>query len=127
MKAIKVIEPFKVEIVDVPNPTIKKDDDVIVRITSGGICGSDIGIWNGTNSLATYPRLIGHEFGGIVTEVGSAVTSVKPGDKVAVDPVVSCGHCYACRIGRHNVCSTLEVMGVHRQTHVHQTRPSPRR
>ena len=114
MKAIKVIEPFKVEIVDVPNPTIKKDDDVIVRITSGGICGSDIGIWNGTNSLATYPRLIGHEFGGIVTEVGSAVTSVKPGDKVAVDPVVRCGHCYACRIGRHNVCSTLEVMGVHR-------------
>ena len=45
MKAIKVIEPFKVEIVDVPNPTIKKDDDVIVRITPGGICGSDIGIW----------------------------------------------------------------------------------
>ena len=50
MKAIKVIEPFKVEIVDVPNPTIKKDDDVIVRITSGGICGSDILILNGTYS-----------------------------------------------------------------------------
>ena len=114
MKAIKVIEPFKVEIVDVPKPEIQKDDDVIVRITSGGICGSDIGIYNGTNSLATYPRLIGHEFGGIVEEVGKAVTSVKPGDKVAVDPVISCGHCYACRIGRHNVCSTLEVMGVHR-------------
>ncbi|MDD3219464.1 MAG: zinc-binding alcohol dehydrogenase family protein [Lachnospiraceae bacterium] len=114
MKAIKVIEPFKVEIVDVPKPEIEKEDDVIVRITSGGICGSDIGIWNGTNSLATYPRLIGHEFGGIVESVGSAVTSVKPGDKVAVDPVVSCGHCYACKIGRHNVCSTLEVMGVHR-------------
>ena len=114
MKAIKVIEPFKVEIVDVPKPVIEKKDDVIIRITSGGICGSDIGIYNGTNSLATYPRLIGHEFGGIVTEVGEAVTAVKPGDKVAVDPVRSCGHCYACRIGRHNVCSTLEVMGVHR-------------
>lgn len=114
MKAIKVIEPFKVEIVDVLKPEIKKDDDVIIRITSGGICGSDIGIWNGTNSLATYPRLIGHEFGGIVEEVGSKVTSIKVGDKVAVDPVVSCGHCYACKIGRHNVCSTLEVMGVHR-------------
>lgn len=114
MKAIKVIEPFKVEIVDVPKPEIKNDDDVIVRITSGGICGSDIGIYNGTNSLATYPRLIGHEFGGIVTETGKDVTSVKAGDKVAVDPVISCGHCYACRIGRHNVCSTLEVMGVHR-------------
>ena len=114
MKAIKVIEPFKVEIVDVPKPEIKNDDDVIVRIASGGICGSDIGIYNGTNSLATYPRLIGHEFGGIVTETGKNVTSVKAGDKVAVDPVISCGHCYACRIGRHNVCSTLEVMGVHR-------------
>lgn len=114
MKAIKVIEPFKVEIVDVPKPEIKNDDDVIVRITSGGICGSDIGIYNGTNSLATYPRLIGHEFGGIVTETGKNVTSVKAGDKVAVDPVISCGHCYACRIGRHNVCSALEVMGVHR-------------
>lgn len=114
MKAIKVIEPFKVEIVDVPTPSVQNDDDVIVRITSGGICGSDIGIYNGTNSLATYPRLIGHEFGGIVTETGKNVTSVKVGDKVAVDPVISCGHCYACKIGRHNVCSTLEVMGVHR-------------
>jgi len=114
VKAIKVIEPFKVEIVDIPKPEIKKGDDVIVRITSGGICGSDIGIWNGTNSLATYPRIIGHEFGGIVTEVGKDVTKVKVGDKVAVDPVVSCGHCYACSIGRHNVCTTLEVMGVHR-------------
>lgn len=114
MKAIKVVKPFQVEIVDVPKPEIKKADDVIVKITSGGICGSDIQIWNGTNSLATYPRIIGHEFGGIVTEVGSGVTNVKVGDKVAVDPVVSCGHCYACKIGRHNVCSTLEVMGVHR-------------
>lgn len=114
MKAIKVIEPFKVEITEVPKPVIQKEDDVIIHITSGGICGSDIGIYNGTNSLATYPRLIGHEFGGIVEEVGSGVTSVKPGDKVAVDPVVSCGSCYACKIGRHNVCSTLEVMGVHR-------------
>ena len=50
MKAIKVIEPFKVEIVDVPKPVIERKDDVIIRITSGGICGSDIGIYNGTNS-----------------------------------------------------------------------------
>lgn len=114
MKAIKVIEPFKVEIVDVPKPEIQKDDDVIVKITSGGICGSDMGIWNGTNSLATYPRVIGHEFGGIVAETGKGVKKVKVGDKVAVDPVVSCGDCYACKIGRHNVCSTLEVMGVHK-------------
>ncbi len=114
MKAIKVIEPYKVEIVEIPKPEIIKDDDVIIRVTSGGICGSDIQIWNGTNSLATYPRIIGHEFGGIVEAVGKGVTKVKAGDKAAVDPVVSCGHCYACEIGRPNVCSSLEVLGVHR-------------
>lgn len=114
MKAIKVMEPFRIEIAEVPKPQIENEDDVLVRVTSGGICGSDMGIWNGSNSLATYPRLIGHEFGGIVEEVGANVTKVKPGDQVAVDPVISCGHCYACRIGRHNVCAHLEVMGVHR-------------
>lgn len=114
MKAIKVPKPFEIIIEDIPEPQITEENNVKIKITSGGICGSDIGIWNGTNSLATYPRIIGHEFGGIVTEVGKGVTSVKPGDKVAVDPVISCGHCYACRIGRHNVCSTLEVLGVHR-------------
>lgn len=114
MKAIKVPKPFEIVIEDVEEPEIMSETDVKIRVTSAGICGSDIGIWNGTNSLATYPRLIGHEFGGIVTATGNSVSKVKIGDKVAVDPVMSCGHCYACRIGRHNVCRDLEVMGVHR-------------
>lgn len=114
MKAIKVPKPFEIVIEDIEEPEIGSGTDVKIRITSAGICGSDIGIWNGTNSLATYPRVIGHEFGGIVVETGNDVTKVKVGDKVAVDPVISCGHCYACRIGRHNVCRDLEVMGVHR-------------
>lgn len=114
MKAVKVPKPFEIRIEDVPEPEVRAETDVKIRITSGGICGSDVGIWNGTNSLAVYPRIIGHEFGGIVTETGKNVKSVKPGDQVTVDPVMSCGHCYACRIGRHNVCSTLEVLGVHR-------------
>lgn len=114
MKAVKVTAPFKLEIVDVEKPRITHNNDVIIKVTSGGICGSDIGIYNGTNSLATYPRIIGHEFGGIVTEIGKNVTRVKVGDQVAVDPVISCGSCYACKIDRYNVCSTLEVMGVHR-------------
>ena len=114
MKAIKVPKPFEIVIEEIDEPEIRSGTDVKIRITSAGICGSDIGIWNGTNSLATYPRLIGHEFGGIVTETGADVTKVRPGDKVAVDPVLSCGHCYACRIGRHNVCRDLEVLGVHR-------------
>lgn len=114
MKAIKVPKPFEIIIEEIPEPQIVLSTDVKIKVTSGGICGSDIGIWNGTNSLATYPRIIGHEFGGVVMEVGAEVTTVRPGDKVAVDPVLSCGKCYACRIGRHNVCTELEVMGVHR-------------
>lgn len=114
MKAVVVKKPFEVEIQEVEKPKISGEKDVIVKVTSGGICGSDIGIYTGENSLATYPRIIGHEFAGIVEEVGKEVKNVKAGDLVAVDPVNSCGECYACRNSRHNVCSSVEVAGVHR-------------
>ena len=114
MKAVVVKKPFEVEILEVEKPVITSGNEIIIKVISGGICGSDMGIFNGTNSLATYPRIIGHEFAGIVDEIGSDVTSVKVGDLVAVDPVNSCGECFACKSGHHNVCGTLEVTGVHR-------------
>ncbi len=114
MKAIIVNKPFEVEIKEVPKPEINDGNDIIIKVLAGGICGSDVGIYNGTNSLATYPRIIGHEFGGIIEAVGDRVTNVKVGDLVAVDNVNSCGRCYACLTGHHNVCSTVEVTGVHR-------------
>lgn len=115
MKAVLVEKPGALKITDLPKPEITSPDQVLIRVLCGGICGSDVGIYKGTNSLASYPRIIGHEFGGRVEAVGGAVTAVKPGDYVAVDPVITCGHCYACTHGRHNVCSTLQVMGVHAQ------------
>ncbi|SHF25913.1 zinc-binding alcohol dehydrogenase family protein [Alkalibacter saccharofermentans] len=114
MKTILVEKPFEIKIAEVEKPAIENKDDVLIKIISGGICGSDIGIFNGSNSLATYPRIIGHEYGGQVVEVGDGVTDLIVGDKVAIDPVRSCGECFACKNGRHNVCSTLEVTGVHR-------------
>ncbi len=114
MKAIKVTKPFEVEVTEVDKPKIVNSDDVLIRITSGGICGSDMQIYNGTNSLATYPRVIGHEFGGVIEQTGENVKNLIAGDKVCVNPVISCNSCYACSIGRGNVCSSLEVMGVHR-------------
>jgi L-gulonate 5-dehydrogenase len=113
MKCIKVINPKDIQIVEEPKPVIKEAKDVLVKVKYGGICGSDVHIYHGTNPVATYPRVIGHEFVGIVEAVGEEVTNVKPGDHVAVDPVVSCGECYACKIGRQNVCSSLKVRGVH--------------
>ncbi|HHW7568418.1 TPA: zinc-binding alcohol dehydrogenase family protein [Mannheimia haemolytica] len=94
---------------------MENDTDVVIKVTFGGICGSDIGIYTGGNSLAQYPMVIGHEFVGTVEKVGNAVTHVKVGDFVVSDIVNSCGHCYPCRTGHHNVCSNLKVTGVHQQ------------
>ena len=73
-------------------------------MTAAGICGSDVGIYHGTNAAATYPRIIGHEMVGVVAEIGSDVTHVKVGDRVIVNQVTSCGTCYPCRKNRGNVC-----------------------
>lgn len=78
-----------------------------------GICGSDSHIYRGHNPFAKYPRVIGHEFFGVIDAVGEGVESARVGERVAVDPVVSCGHCYPCSIGKPNVCTTLAVLGVH--------------
>lgn len=114
MKAVLVQEPLKVDIVELPKPQITAADDVLIAVRYGGICGSDIGIFSGGNALATYPRIIGHEFCGIVEAVGAGVADIQAGDLVAVDIVNSCGQCYACRTGHHNVCANLQVTGVHR-------------
>ena len=114
MKAIQITEPRKLEIVEVEKPVLGNADDVMIRVRAAGICGSDVHIYHGTNPMATYPRIIGHEFTGEVVEAGSEVKNVAAGDKVVVEPIFYCGTCYACRSGRPNVCETLEVLGVHR-------------
>lgn len=113
MKAIEIVKPGELRIVERPIPEYK-DNEVLIKVKAAGICGSDTHIYHGKNAFATYPRVVGHEFAGEVIQVGSAVNGLTVGDHVAVDPVSSCGHCYPCRIGRHNVCKSLSVMGVHR-------------
>lgn len=114
MKAVFVRAPHQVELVDVAKPEITADDEVIIAVRYGGICGSDVGIYTGSNALATYPRIIGHEFSGVIEAIGAGVSDLKVGDLVAVDIVNSCGHCYACRSGHQNVCRALSITGVHR-------------
>ena len=87
---------------------------MLLRVLRAGICGSDLHILHGSNPFVRYPRVIGHEFAGRVSEVGPGVDTIRLGDAVVVDPVVACGRCYPCRIGRPNVCSRLAVFGVHR-------------
>lgn len=114
MVAIAVTSPGILEIGPAPNAARPGADEALVRVQRAGICGSDIHILHGSNPFARYPRVIGHEFAGVVEAVGSDVDSVVPGDIVVVDPVIACGHCYPCRVGRPNVCSKLQVFGVHR-------------
>lgn len=113
MKAVQIVKPNEMKIIDVEKPVIDSVNNVLIRMTAAGICGSDVGIYHGTNAAATYPRIIGHEIVGRVDEVGEGVTSLKVGDRVIVNQVTSCGHCWPCRMGRGNVCDELKVRGVH--------------
>lgn len=113
MKAVQIVKPGELKLIDIEKPVISEKDNVLVKMTAAGICGSDVGIYHGTNAAATYPRIIGHEMVGRVEQVGPNVTNVKPGDRVIVNQVTSCGHCYPCKIGRGNVCDHLAVRGVH--------------
>lgn len=113
MKALRVPEPGQLILDDIPMQTAPVDDEVVIRICAAGICGSDIHILHGQNPFATFPRTLGHEVAGIVHSVGKDVQNLKEGDHVVVDNVISCGHCYACRVGRHNVCKNLKALGVH--------------
>ncbi|MCU6748202.1 MULTISPECIES: alcohol dehydrogenase catalytic domain-containing protein [Lachnospiraceae] len=113
MKGIQIIKPGELKVIEMEKPVITEKNNILVKMKAAGICGSDVGIYHGTNAAATYPRVIGHEMVGVVEEVGTNATHLKPGDRVIIDQVVNCGHCYACRKGRGNVCGNLKVRGVH--------------
>ncbi|PZX23103.1 starvation-sensing protein, putative oxidoreductase, Zn-dependent and NAD(P)-binding [Cupriavidus phytorum] len=113
MLSIVVEQPHRMVVRERPNPC-PAEGEVRVRVRLAGICGSDLHIYHGKNPFATYPRVIGHEFVGHIDAVGSGVGADRIGERVVVDPVISCGQCHACRIGRHNVCQRLQVIGVHR-------------
>lgn len=113
IKAVRVMEPGRLAIVEEDMPAIDEVNNVLVKVKASGLCGSDAGIYHGTNAAATYPRIIGHEIVGEVVECGPSASKVKVGDRVIIDQVNACGHCYACRHGRPNVCHNLRVRGVH--------------
>ncbi|EAX46939.1 Alcohol dehydrogenase GroES domain protein [Thermosinus carboxydivorans Nor1] len=113
MKVIEVLKPGQLTVGERPMPAAPVGGEVVVKIKAAGICGSDVHIFHGQNPFATYPRILGHEAVGEVYQAGAEVKDLKPGDRVAIDNVFSCGRCYACRSNRHNVCREVKVLGVH--------------
>jgi threonine dehydrogenase-like Zn-dependent dehydrogenase len=93
----------------VPDPSIQEPTDTIVRITSTGICGSDLHLYEVLGPFMEEGDIMGHEPMGVVEEVGADVTEVRPGDRVVVPFNISCGTCFMCQQGLHSQCETTQV------------------
>ncbi|MDB4887040.1 MAG: Alcohol dehydrogenase GroES domain protein [Gemmatimonadetes bacterium] len=104
MKATCWMGPQKMEVKEVPDPTILNKRDAIVKITSTAICGSDLHLYNGFLPLMEPGDIMGHEFMGEVVEVGSGVTNLAKGDRVVIPFPIACGNCSACEAGATSLC-----------------------
>ena len=114
MKAAVLTGIRRVEVRDVPDPRIEKETDVLLKIEMVGVCGSDVHYYETGrigSQVVKYPFIVGHECAATVKAIGTAVTKVKVGDQVVVEPAVSCHKCDQCNRGRENTCFNLRFLG----------------
>ena len=98
---------------EIPTPEIS-DDQILVKVAACGVCHTDLHyIEHGVPTFKKPPIVLGHEASGVVERVGAAVTNVKPGDRVLIPAVLTCGSCMFCRQGRENICSRMTMLGNH--------------
>ncbi|GAB2848751.1 zinc-dependent alcohol dehydrogenase [Lentzea nigeriaca] len=109
MKAVTWHGKRDVRVDSVPDPALKEPEDVIVKITSSGICGSDLHLYEVLGPFLTEGDILGHEPMGVVEEVGAQVTNLKPGDRVVIPFNVSCNSCVMCNQGLQSQCETTQV------------------
>jgi len=113
MRAIVLEEPGRFVQTELDPPGAPEPGSALVRVRRIGVCGTDLHAFRGRQPFFTYPRVVGHELGVEVLETGAGVTHLEPGDRCAVEPYLSCGTCIACRHGKTNCCTSLQVLGVH--------------
>ncbi|QLG28847.1 alcohol dehydrogenase catalytic domain-containing protein [Halorarum halophilum] len=115
MKAIVQTGPESVELQNRDRPT-PADDEVLVRVHSAGLCGSDAHAYRyeGGYEWVPMPRIMGHEYAGVVEAVGDDVEEFSVGEKVVEEPIHDCGTCFQCRNGQPNVCQNFSITGMHR-------------
>lgn len=111
MKAIHIATPGKIEIRDIPEPTLSPGN-ALIQVRAMGICGSDLTAYAGTNPTIEYPLVMGHELAGTIVRVEDNSVGLKAGDHVVVEPYFHCGKCYPCRLGLFNNCENMNVLGV---------------
>jgi threonine dehydrogenase-like Zn-dependent dehydrogenase len=109
MKAVTWQGVHDVRVEEVPDPTIERETDAIIRVTSTAICGSDLHLYEILGPYLESGDILGHEPMGIVEEVGTAVTDIAPGDRVVIPFNVSCGRCFMCEKDLQSQCETTQV------------------
>jgi threonine dehydrogenase-like Zn-dependent dehydrogenase len=109
MKAVVWHGNEDVRVDEVPDPSIQEPTDAVIRVTSSGICGSDLHLYGVLGMFMEEGDILGHEPMGIVEEVGSEVRDVKPGDRVVIPFNIVCGHCWMCDHGLYAQCETTQV------------------
>lgn len=112
MRAAFVVEPYRVEICEVDIPQIGPQE-VLIRVRSCGICGTDYSIYIGKYSRDFLPLIPGHEFSGEIVEVGEDVVGLKRGDRVTADINMGCGICFYCKRGQKLTCPEFKQLGIH--------------
>lgn len=101
-----VTAPGRVEFKNRPLPTLG-DDDVLIKVKACSICGGDLHLYKGKHPFVKLPMAIGHEISGEVIQKGRNVIKVSPGDRVAIEPVITCGKCYFCLRGEYHLCQNI--------------------
>jgi len=113
LKAALIEKPRSFKVLEKDIPSIKSNE-VLVKVHVCGVCGTDVHIYEGAMPWAKLPLIPGHEFSGVVAEVGRDVNGISVGDAVTVDPNITCGLCRYCRSARRNLCPRVESIGVTR-------------
>ena len=114
MKAMLLTALNQMELMDVPEPVIQKDTDVLLKIEASGVCGSDVHYYETGrigSQVVEYPFVVGHECSATVAGIGSAVTQVKINEPVVVEPSFSCHNCDQCKMGREHTCRNVLFLG----------------
>ena len=109
MRALTYHGAKDVRVDNVPEPKLQEKDDVILRVTATAICGSDLHLYRGKMPATEEGDIFGHEFMGVVEEVGSEVTAVKKGDRVVIPFVIACGNCFFCQHDLMSACETTNT------------------
>lgn len=110
MRQAVMIAPGVIELNEVNIPVPGKGE-VLLKVMSIGVCGSDVHVYHGLHPYTSYPVVQGHEVSCEVESLGAGVSGFAPGDKVTIEPQVSCGKCYSCKTGLYNICDELKVIG----------------